>query len=89
MLVNLCVRTKVWGSSEGKKTPAVFQCFTNKLLLTFGNLLYIGVMINNLIPTNHSKNEICDALYNLVSFVQFKKREKHPWRSVTFSKVTG
>ena len=22
-------------------------------------------------------------------FVQFKKREKHPWRSVTFSKVTG
>ena len=22
-------------------------------------------------------------------FVQFKKREKHPWRSVTFSKVAG
>ena len=21
--------------------------------------------------------------------VQFKKREKHPWRSVTFSKVAG
>ena len=28
-----------------------------------------------------------DALRDLVSFVQFKKREKHPWRSVTFSKV--
>ena len=23
---------------------------------------------------------ICDALRNLVQFVQFKKREKHPWR---------
>ena len=29
----------------------------------------------------------CDALPDLVSLVQFKKREKHPWRSVTFSKV--
>ena len=25
---------------------------------------------------------------NLVPFVQFKKREKHPWRSITFSKIT-
>ena len=24
---------------------------------------------------------------NLVPFVQFKRREKHPWRSVTFRKV--
>ena len=31
---------------------------------------------------------ICNALHDLVSFLQFKKREKHPWRSVTFSKVT-
>ena len=28
-----------------------------------------------------------DTLRGLVPFVQFKKREKHPWRSVTFSKV--
>ena len=26
---------------------------------------------------------------DLVAFAQFKKREKHPWRSVTFSKVVG
>ena len=32
---------------------------------------------------------ICDALPNLVLFVQFKKREKHPWKSVNFSKVAG
>ena len=32
---------------------------------------------------------ICDALPDLVAVVQFKKREKHPWRGVTFSKVAG
>ena len=32
---------------------------------------------------------MCDALRDLVSFVQFKKREKCQWRSVTFSKVAG
>ena len=31
----------------------------------------------------------CGALRDLVSFVQFKKCEKHPWRSVNFSKVAG
>ena len=32
---------------------------------------------------------ICDDLCDLVPFVQFKRREKHPYRSDTFSKVTG
>ena len=32
---------------------------------------------------------ICGALRNLVPFVQFKKREKHPRRNVNFSKVAG
>ena len=36
-----------------------------------------------------SRFYICDALGDLGSFVLFKKREKHPWRSVTFSKVAG
>ena len=30
---------------------------------------------------------ICDALRDLVPFVQFKKREKHPWKSVTDMRV--
>ena len=30
-----------------------------------------------------------DALGDLLPFVQFKKRKKHPWRSVTFSKSAG
>ena len=31
---------------------------------------------------------VCDALRDSVPYVQIEKREKHPWRSVTFSKVT-
>ena len=30
---------------------------------------------------------ICGALRDLVPLIQFKKREKHPWRSINFSKV--
>ena len=30
---------------------------------------------------------ICDALRDLVPFVKFQKREKHPWRSISFCKV--
>ena len=33
--------------------------------------------------------EICDILRDLVPFVQFKKREKHPWMSVTYSNAAG
>ena len=32
---------------------------------------------------------IWDALRDLVPFIQFKIREKHPWSSDTFSKVAG
>ena len=31
----------------------------------------------------------CDAFRDLLPFAQFKKREKHPWRKVTFGKVAG
>ena len=30
-----------------------------------------------------------DVLRDLVPFAQFKKHEKHPWRSVTFSEIAG
>ena len=32
-------------------------------------------------------NNICGALRDLVPFVQFKKREKHPWRSVKWYQI--
>ena len=33
--------------------------------------------------------KICDALRDFVPFVEFEKREQHPSKSVTFSKVAG
>ena len=30
---------------------------------------------------------ICDALRDLLAFVPYKGREKHPWRGVTYSKA--
>ena len=32
--------------------------------------------------------DICATLHDLIPFTQFKKREKHPWSSVTLLKVT-
>ena len=29
-----------------------------------------------------------DLLRGMLPFLQFKKREKHPWKSITFSKVS-
>ena len=48
-------------------------------------------MCNNVIMWNNLVTflwNICDALRDLVSFGQLKKREKHSCRSVTFSKVS-
>ena len=39
-------------------------------------------------PTSYF-NIKCDALRDSVSFLQFKKHEKHPCRTVPFSKVAG
>ena len=33
----------------------------------------------------HKMQNICDALGNLVPFVQFKKCEKHPWRGFKYT----
>ena len=49
----------------------------------------LNIISINLHRAFTSISSICGALRNLVPFVQFKKREKHPWRSVNFSKVTG
>ena len=41
-----------------------------------------------LIEFGQAKSD-CGALRDLVPFVQFEKRKKHPWTSVNFSKVAG
>ena len=41
-------------------------------------VLNILISARNKAKAANSKINICDALHNLVPFVQFKKREKHP-----------
>ena len=53
--------------------------------LTFHQIL---IFTNRQILLSNSM-VICDALGDLVLLIQFKKREKHPWRSINFSKVAG
>ena len=36
------------------------------------------------IKANNAAQYKCGVLRNLVQFLQFKKREKHPWKSATF-----
>ena len=61
----------------------------------------VCLLINDLKMFNHSairkmqqnfKTKYVPLLYTCIrcdaQFVQFKRREKHPWRSVTFSTVT-
>ena len=46
--------------------------------------------VKSVLPKRKIKNlhvHVCGALRDLVPFAQFKKCEKHPRRSVTFSKV--
>ena len=52
--------------------------------------LFVKMTMKKKLP-NFASNikQICGALRDLIPFLQFKKREKHPWRSVTFSKVAG
>ena len=60
---------------------------SEQLLLSsiFCTVLVICNILFYLTPKSHK----CDALRDFVPFVQFKKCEKHPWRSVTFNKVAG
>ena len=50
---------------------------------------YLFLFICFVLFETKSHRIICDALRDLVPFVQFKKREKYPWRSNSFSKVAG
>ena len=56
--------------------------YTNKLYYFNKTILYIFVGL-------FQTRLLCDALLYLAPFLQFKEGGKHPWRSVTFSKVAG
>ena len=58
---------------------------TTKII--FNKYIFLSITIS--ITVAITPANILDELDDLIPFVQFKKREKHPWRSVTFSKVAG
>ena len=62
-----------------KKLNSCFYFFISKDFMCLWGLCYS-------VPSELAmEKHIYDALRDLVPFVQFKKREKHPWRSVAFN----
>ena len=52
-------------------------------------VFYLVFFVISACVEHFDRKKICDALCNLILFVQLKKCEKHLWRKVTFSKVAG
>ena len=61
------------------------QKYLKKLIRSMISFLFFRWPKTKLVIKN-TKNVV---LHDMVPFLQFKKREKYPWRSVTFSKVAG
>ena len=59
------------------------------LISTMKMIILIQSLTNEILIELIFNSQICDALRDLVPFEQFKKRENHPWTSVTLSKVAG
>ena len=91
------VKNKVVIAKLKEGILASYQNQNNSVLLLEYNLtqirVYSSVLISRLKAVFQlaqiSELMICNALRNLVPFVQFKNREKYPQRSATFSKVAG
>ena len=55
----------------------------------WNQILYLQTIFNVSYEFTGTLKNMWDASRNLVPFAQFKKREKHPRRSVTIGKVSG
>ena len=69
-------------SFEVRLTEVIF-CLDKALQPVFTYLVFgiYSFSVRNIIT-------ICDTLRDLVPFLRFKTREKHPWRSVTLKPTT-
>ena len=61
----------------------VFSCFHGVWKETGGMKWALNTEVSK-----YNIKTICDALRDFRPFLQYKKREKHPWRSVTFKSNT-
>ena len=88
---SLWVSLKLKNSS--KKHTDTFKCRVSfKIVTVYRLLLFIlkGLLKTRSVSfiANHVGNN-CDALLDLVLFWQFKKRQRHPWKSVASIKLVG
>ena len=60
-------------STSYLRYPLSFNCYQQQNITT--EYFHFSRLLSRVV-------HICDALHNLVAFIQFKKREKHSWRSV-------
>ena len=61
-------------------------CFGHYVVLSSSSLAFISFLSGLILSQQLFKRDVLRAL---VPFMQFKKHEKHPWRSVSFSNVAG
>ena len=77
----------VYSMEKGEAFFLVFQSLSyERRIYWFNRLLCLTI---TLILEQNTLAVVCGALRDLVVFAQFKKREKHPWNSVNFTKVAG
>ena len=70
-------------------TEQLWQLLLQRFLNVFRNVDVKCEFLNAELNLRKLFVNIFDALHDLVPFVPFKKREKHPWRSVTYNKILG
>ena len=70
-----------WGRSEKMHVALYFEYFKNRRDASqkLGYKILLNFILKEL---KYWGTSIFDALRDLVTFVQFKKREKRPWRSI-------
>ena len=85
--------SQTWSTLSKKNLPMVFSdnafgdryFWFKQYVAETGTRERMEIIMKQLLPIFII---ICGALRGLVTFVQFKKREKRPWRSVTLGKIT-
>ena len=71
--------------SRGTTLSVAFS--TRSATMNEKSVFYLSSLLLHSFILIYHCNVICDALRASVPFVKFKEHEKHPWRSVNFSKV--
>ena len=85
-ILNLILKIKHFALYTVFAFPLVYL---HTFSITSSRFSHLNTFHHDILKSSYRAQQmpICGALRDLVPLVQFKKREKHPWRSVTFCKV--